>query len=116
MATKVASQPKKSKGKAAGSPASGAKKAAATKKRATKRSGAKKPTAKKWESRAVTRLIEAGSMTECEHCGDRVKFRARQRDMQVICNVYTKGVWTRVEHYHDDCYVKADEPFGPAED
>lgn len=55
-------------------------------------------------------------MTECEYCEERVKFRARQRDMQVICNVYTKGVWTRVEHYHDDCYVKADEPFGPAED
>jgi DNA-directed RNA polymerase subunit RPC12/RpoP len=110
MATKVASEPK-SKSKATRSPASRSKNAAASKK-----SAPKKPVAKKWESRAVTRLIEAGSMTECEHCGERVKFRARQRDMQVICNVYTKGVWTRVEHYHEDCYVKADEPFGPAED
>ena len=124
MATKVASQPKKSAKKAAKS-ATGKK--AATKKAApkakkgttrkpAKKAAAKKPAPRKWESRAVTRLIEAGSMTECEHCGERVKFRARHRDMQVICNVYTKGVWTRVEHYHDECYVKAGEPFGPAED
>ncbi|NNE96294.1 MAG: hypothetical protein HKN24_09730 [Acidimicrobiales bacterium] len=85
-------------------------------KKPAKKVAAKKPAPRKWESRAVTRLIEAGSMTECEHCGERVKFRARHRDMQVICNVYTKGVWTRVEHYHDECYVKAGEPFGPAED
>jgi hypothetical protein len=110
MATKVAPKPK-GKSKAATSPASRSKNATASKK-----PGPKKPAAKKWESRAVTRLIEAGSMTECEFCGERVKFRARQRDMQVICNVYTKGVWTRVEHYHEDCYVKAEEPFGPAED
>ncbi len=71
---------------------------------------------KKWESRAVTRLIEAGSMTECEHCGDRVKFRARQRDVQVICNVYIDGVWDRVEHYHEQCYDDAGEPFGSTDD
>lgn len=118
MATKVASTKKTSKKKAP------AKKPAGTKapeaKAAPKRAGTKKnpvkPPPAKWESRAVTRLIEAGSMTECEHCGERVKFRARHRDMQVICNIYTKGVWTRVEHYHEDCYIKADEPFGPAED
>lgn len=81
----------------------------------TKKKGAARGV-KKWESRAVTRLIEAGSMTECEHCGERVKFRARHRDVQVICNVYVSGVWDRVEHYHEDCYVEAGEPFGPAED
>lgn len=119
MATKVASDPKKTEKKQA-SRSSSARKSASKKATAKKSSGQKqapkKPVAKKWESRAVTRLIEAGSMTECEHCGDRVKFRARHRDMQVICNVYTKGVWTRVEHYHEDCYVTAGEPFGPAED
>jgi hypothetical protein len=82
----------------------------------SKKKAAAKPKTQKWKSRAVTRLIEAGSMTECEHCGERVKFRARYRDVQVICNVYTKGVWERVEHYHEDCYVLADEPFGPSED
>ena len=119
MATKVASEPKKTKKKqSSSSPASpkSASKKAGAKKPAAKKPAAKKPPAKKWESRAVTRLIEAGSMTECEHCGERVKFRARHRDMQVICNVYTKGVWTRVEHYHEECYVAAGEPFGPAED
>ncbi len=24
--------------------------------------------------------------------------------------------WIKVEHFHEDCYIKADEPFGPAED
>ncbi len=67
----------------------------------------------KRESRAVTRLIEAGSMAECSVCEKVLKFRARQRDFQVICNVYEDGNWVRVEHFHDECYVEADEPFGP---
>ena len=87
----------------------------ATKPKKTSKKGAvKKPPPQKWESRAVTRLIEAGSMTECEHCGERVKFRARHRDMQVICNVYDKGVWLRVEQYHLECYGEADSPHGEA--
>ena len=119
MATKVASTSKTSTKKKAV-----AKKPVAAQtpevKAPPKRVGSKKnpvkPPPSKWESRAVTRLIEAGSMTECELCEDRVKFRARHRDMQVICNIYTKGVWIKVEHFHEDCYIKADEPFGPAED
>lgn len=77
---------------------------------------AKKATAKKTKptSRAVVRLIEAGSMVDCIHCDTQVKFRARQRDQQVICNVYDKGVWKRVEHYHLDCYTEADKPYGKA--
>ena len=63
-------------------------------------------------SRAVVRLIEAGSMVDCVQCDKQVKFRARQRDQQVICNVYEKGEWKRVEHYHLDCYADADKPFG----
>jgi hypothetical protein len=114
MATKVASKPKGTGNKSAAGPSKARK--SVSKKAGAKKGVGKKPAPRKWESRAVARLIEAGSMTECEYCEERVKFRARQRDMQVICNVYTKGVWTRVEHYHDDCYVKADEPFGPAED
>ena len=68
-----------------------------------------------WKSRAVTRLIEAGSMVDCAHCDDRVKFQARVRANQVICNIYTKGVWERVEHYHEDCYGEAGSPFGDPE-
>jgi hypothetical protein len=67
-------------------------------------------------SRAVTRLIEAGCMAECQHCEERVKFRARHRDLQVICNIYKGKVWQRVEHYHADCYPLAGEPYGIAQD
>lgn len=67
-----------------------------------------------WESRAVLRLIEAGSTAECPHCVERVKFRARHRDQQVICNVYVDGVWDRVEQYHEECYVNAGSPYGEA--
>lgn len=65
------------------------------------------------ESRAVTRLIEAGCTADCPHCGERVKYRARHRDQQVICNVYEDGVWQRVEQYHDGCYDDAEHPHGP---
>lgn len=67
-------------------------------------------------SRAVTRLIEAGCMAECLHCEERVKFRARHRDLQVICNVYKGKIWQRVEHFHADCYPLAGEPYGIAQD
>ena len=76
--------------------------------RSTKGRGAKKS----WESRAVVRLIEAGSTAECPECGERVKFRARHRDQQVICNVYVDGVWNRVEQYHAERYETAEQPHG----
>jgi hypothetical protein len=65
-------------------------------------------------SRAVTRLIEAGSTATCTLCRLPVKFRAKSRLMQVIANVYDDGVWERVEHYHLDCYENAGRPYGPA--
>ena len=70
------------------------------------------PKQQKWTSRAVTRLIQAGSLTSCAHCGERVKFQARKRHMQVICNVYVNGRWDRVEHYHAPCYKDAGMPYG----
>lgn len=66
------------------------------------------------QSRAVLRMIEAGSMCDCTFCGKQVKFRARQRDQQVICNVYEDGVWRRVEHFHLECYDDATLPYGTA--
>lgn len=66
------------------------------------------------QSRAVTREVEAGSTVDCAHCGERVKFQAKMRNRQVICNVYLKGVWNRVEHYHSDCYEAAGSPHGEA--
>ncbi|MEZ5377774.1 MAG: hypothetical protein R2733_14810 [Acidimicrobiales bacterium] len=67
-------------------------------------------------TRAVVRLIEAGSMVDCAYCEKQLKFRARQRDLQVICNVYEDGRWDRVEHFHAECYAEAGEPHGDAND
>jgi len=67
-----------------------------------------------FSSRAVTRLIEAGNTATCTACRLPVKFRSKSRLMQVIANVYNDGVWTRVEHYHVDCYENTDQPYGAA--
>ncbi len=84
------------------------------KRRATKPTGKRK--APVFRSRGVTRPVEAGSAVECALCGERVKFRAKIRQYQVICNVYMKNQWDRVEHYHDECYVQAGSPYGDPEE
>lgn len=66
-------------------------------------------------SRAVRRRVEAGSMALCATCDEQVKFAAKQQRLQVIANVYVDGRWDRVEHFHEECYTAAGEPFGPAE-
>lgn len=48
----------------------------------------------------------------CASCGAPVKFVARAQLRQVIANVYVDGSWDRVEHFHADCYVEADSPYG----
>jgi hypothetical protein len=70
---------------------------------------------KKLTSRAVARPIEAGNSAVCAWCDEPVKFKARDRGDQVIANVYERGVWNRVEHYHLECYVNAAEPYGTPE-
>ncbi len=85
---------------------------AATSNTATRRSNRTSPTRK---SRAVLRDVEPGSTVECAYCDERVKFQAKVRNRQVICNVYVKGVWDRVEHFHADCYEPAGEPHGPVD-
>ncbi|HEC10835.1 MAG TPA: hypothetical protein ENI86_14905 [Acidimicrobiales bacterium] len=84
----------------------------------TKKSARKGGAAKtKWQSRAVIRSIDAGNSAYCAHCDELIKFRAKVRAQQVICNVYVKGKWDRVEHFHLECYTLADSPFGvPPED
>lgn len=66
-------------------------------------------------SRAVLRDVEPGSAVECAHCGEPVKFRAKVRNRQVICNVYVAKRWDRVEHFHADCYEEAGSPYGEAD-
>lgn len=60
----------------------------------------------------MLRDVEAGSIVDCAHCGQRVKFQAKIRNRQVIANVYTSGKWDRVEHFHADCYELAGKPYG----
>jgi len=102
---------------------SGAAKSATTRTRAAKSTStgtraAKAGAAKTvWKSRAVIRSIDAGNSAYCAHCDELIKFRAKVRAQQVICNVYVKGKWDRVEHYHLECYDLAGTPFGtPPED
>lgn len=65
-------------------------------------------------SRAVLRTIEAGGETVlCAHCERRITFKAKDRRVaQVIANVYVRGRWRRVEHFHEDCYETAGRPHG----
>ena len=67
---------------------------------------------KNWKSRAVTRTVDAGNSAYCAVCDELIKFRARIRAEQIICNVYVKNRWDRVEHYHPDCYEQANNPYG----
>ncbi len=71
------------------------------------------PTAKR--SRAVLRDVEPGSTVECRYCQERIKFQAKIRPKQVICNVYADDRWVRVEHFHAECYEPAGRPHGPVD-
>lgn len=81
----------------------------------TPRKSAAKTSVATRKSRAVVRDVEAGSSVDCAHCGERVKFQAKVRNKQVICNIYVGGKWNRVEHFHQECYETAKRPFGEAE-
>ena len=89
-------------------------------------------------TRAVLRRIEAGNSTWCSHCDKQIKFQAKKKLMQVICNIYTcaacKGlsearahrrqppvrcqhnrrpqVWSHNQQFHEACYLLAGEPHG----
>lgn len=65
-------------------------------------------------SRAVLRVIEAGTLERCPQCRDMVRFVAKKKLRQVIANVYVDGKWHHKEHYHDGCYIDAGEPYGSA--
>ncbi len=116
--TKKTAPAKKAAAKKTTAKKSTAKKKAPAKKTTAKKTAAKKAPAKKktsWKSRAVLRMVEPGSQVECILCGERVKFQAKMRHQQAICNIYEKNAWVRVDHYHYPCYKEAKEPYGPAE-
>ena len=63
-------------------------------------------------TRAVIRSVDAGCSVTCIRCDQQVKFSAKVKRHQVICNVYVDGKWARVEHFHHECYVEAESPYG----
>lgn len=65
-------------------------------------------------SRAVLRRVEPGNLAMCVHCTQPVKFAAKQNRQQVIANVYEDGKWSRVEHFHAECYPEGGSPYGDA--
>lgn len=70
-----------------------------------------KPT-NRCSTRAVLREVEPGSTIDCTHCGEQIRFHAKTRPKQVICNVYDGTRWDRVEHFHEACYHDAKAPHG----
>jgi hypothetical protein len=67
-------------------------------------------------TRAVVRVVDPGNDVLCAHCGRQIKFAARTHPRQVIANVYEAGSWKRVDHYHEECYADAGEPYGQSAD
>ena len=63
-------------------------------------------------TRAVVRGVEPGNDVRCVRCGKQIKFTARTHPRQVIANVYLEGAWNRVDHFHEECYLDAGEPYG----
>ena len=67
-------------------------------------------------SRARLRVIVAGTAFVCSGCYSPIKFDAQKRKAQrVVCNVYIRRVWDRVEHYHLHCYLEIGSPYGIAQ-
>lgn len=62
----------------------------------------------------MLRPVEAGSDAVCTYCGVQVKFTARLKGRKIIANVYVDGRWDRVEQFHEGCYERSGEPYGPA--
>ena len=67
-------------------------------------------------TRAVVRGVEPGNDVRCVLCAKQIKFAARTHPRQVIANIYLDGAWNRVDHFHEECYLEANEPYGPIDD
>lgn len=63
-------------------------------------------------TRAVSRVINPGEGTPCVACELPALFRARLKLKRIVCNVYVKGRWDRVEVWHPTCYAEAGHPHG----
>lgn len=64
-------------------------------------------------SRAALRAVIPGTYVDCASCNQRVSYSAKTRPNQIIANVYCDGKWNRVEHFHEECYYRAESPYGP---
>jgi hypothetical protein len=66
-------------------------------------------------SRAALRLVLPGNDADCAQCSELIKFSAHDRGQrQAIANVYTAARWSRVEFFHEACYLAAQSPYGLA--
>lgn len=64
-------------------------------------------------TRALTRRIIQGSNINCPGCDEIVLYRPwKGTEYQILCNVYWRGRWHRVEHWHPDYYLDAGQPHG----
>ena len=59
------------------------------------------------------RAVIPGTYVDCAWCNQRVSYSAKTRPNQIIANVYCDGKWNRVEHFHEECYYRAESPYGP---
>lgn len=67
-------------------------------------------------TRAVERPVIPGQQYDCSaECGDKIKFRARERRKVIYANVYSGDRWDRLECWHPSCYRKAGSPHGKAD-
>ena len=51
-------------------------------------------------------------MADCVICETQIRYAAKTKPRQVIANVYQDEKWQRVEHFHDECYLVANSPYG----
>ncbi len=74
-----------------------------------------KPVKAPTQSRAALREIQTGSFVLCAHCGKSITWQAKDRQPQIVCNVYVRKKWDHIEHFHAACYEAAGEPYGEAD-
>ncbi len=76
-------------------------------------------------TRTAIKIIEAGRDEDvlCPAdkwgCGNPVRFTVRVPlglRKEVIVNIYHRGKWVRVEHFHLACYIRAFMPYGRPKD
>lgn len=66
-------------------------------------------------TRAVAIKTTPGVYEWCAGCASQIRFQPWRgtRPHHICANVYRRGTWDRVEHWHPTCYRQAGHPHGP---